>query len=128
MRGLLWHCRCPAARREESACTPFPPVLSLQVLDLLARYLEFRRGPQGGGSGSGDSSGGFLGGYRMLSGRVPAEERDQAIREFNNDPRQDIFAFLLSTRAGGLGINLVSAGEGREWGGQGRKGGLARAL
>lgn len=29
------------------------------------------------------------------------------IDEFNTDP--DIFVFLLSTRAGGLGINLTSA-------------------
>merc|ERR1719420_2431669 len=31
----------------------------------------------------------------------------QAMNEFNNDPTIDVF--LLSTRAGGLGINLVSA-------------------
>ena len=77
------------------------------MLDILARYLEFRCGGGAGGKGSG---GGSLGGYRMLTGRVPAEERDAAIREFNNDPKGEIFAFLLSTRAGGLGINLVSAG------------------
>ena len=32
---------------------------------------------------------------------------NQAMNEFNNDPTIDVF--LLSTRAGGLGINLVSA-------------------
>ena len=73
----------------------------LQVLDLLARYLELRCHDKDGG----------LGGYRVLTGRVAAEDRDTAIREFNNDPKQEIFVFLLSTRAGGLGINLVSAGQ-----------------
>jgi hypothetical protein len=35
------------------------------------------------------------------------DDRQQRIVEFNEDP--SIFAFLLSTRAGGLGINLAGA-------------------
>ena len=35
------------------------------------------------------------------------EERVENIRRFNTDP--EIFVFLLSTRAGGLGVNLTSA-------------------
>jgi SNF2 family DNA or RNA helicase len=50
-----------------------------------------------------------LGQYRVLTGSVAGEERDQSIRDFNHDPRNAIFAFLLSTKAGGLGINLVAA-------------------
>jgi SNF2 family DNA or RNA helicase len=42
-----------------------------------------------------------------LDGSVRGEERYLAIKNFNEE--QDIFVFLLSTRAGGLGINLVSA-------------------
>ncbi|RCN24730.1 helicase protein [Ancylostoma caninum] len=34
-------------------------------------------------------------------------ERQEMINEFNND--DELFIFLLSTRAGGLGINLTSA-------------------
>lgn len=50
-----------------------------------------------------------LGEYRVLTGSSAGEERDEAIRSFNNDPKNDIFTFLLSTKAGGLGINLTAA-------------------
>jgi hypothetical protein len=50
-----------------------------------------------------------LGEYRYLSGESKAQDRDDAIFQFNNDKEDKIFAFLLSTRAGGLGINLVAA-------------------
>lgn len=50
-----------------------------------------------------------LGEYRVLHGGVGAEERDEAMRQFNADPDNRIFTFLLSTRAGGLGINLTGA-------------------
>merc|ERR1719440_1424677 len=45
--------------------------------------------------------------FRRLDGTIAADERRQAMDEFNNDANIDVF--LLSTRAGGLGINLVSA-------------------
>lgn len=45
--------------------------------------------------------------YRRLDGTTALQQRADAIDEFNNDP--DIFVFLLSTRAGGLGLNLVGA-------------------
>ena len=38
---------------------------------------------------------------------IQVMERQERIDSFNSDP--SIFAFLLSTRAGGLGINLVCA-------------------
>ncbi|XP_013385622.1 lymphocyte-specific helicase-like isoform X1 [Lingula anatina] len=45
--------------------------------------------------------------YSRLDGSKGVEERKEQIEAFNTDP--EIFLFLLSTRAGGLGINLVAA-------------------
>ncbi|XP_029685899.1 SWI/SNF-related matrix-associated actin-dependent regulator of chromatin subfamily A containing DEAD/H box 1B-like, partial [Takifugu rubripes] len=45
--------------------------------------------------------------YIRLDGSTPIADRIVLIDEYNTDP--DIFVFLLSTRAGGLGINLTSA-------------------
>ncbi|VDK81836.1 unnamed protein product [Onchocerca ochengi] len=45
--------------------------------------------------------------YRRLDGSVRAEERFAAINRFQAN--SDIFCFLLSTRAGGLGLNLTAA-------------------
>lgn len=42
-----------------------------------------------------------------IDGSVPAEERNAQITAFNEDPECRLF--LLSTRAGGLGINLTAA-------------------
>ena len=46
--------------------------------------------------------------YRRIDGSTVGDERSDAIDEFNA-PDSDIFIFLLSTRAGGLGINLATA-------------------
>lgn len=45
--------------------------------------------------------------YLRLDGQTPVLERQDMIDEFSKDA--DIFVFLLSTRAGGLGINLTAA-------------------
>ncbi|KAK3521725.1 hypothetical protein QTP70_015842 [Hemibagrus guttatus] len=45
--------------------------------------------------------------YIRMDGSTPMSDRIVLIDQFNTD--QDIFVFLLSTRAGGLGINLTSA-------------------
>lgn len=42
-----------------------------------------------------------------IDGSVPQDSRRQQIHDFNNDPQYNLF--LLSTRAGGQGINLASA-------------------
>ncbi|DBA77975.1 hypothetical protein WJX77_009797 [Trebouxia sp. C0004] len=61
-----------------------------KMLDLLDAYLE----------GEGHQT-------CRIDGSVSWQDRQEAIRSFNTDP--NVFVFLLSTRAGGLGINLTSA-------------------
>jgi SWI/SNF-related matrix-associated actin-dependent regulator of chromatin subfamily A member 5 len=46
--------------------------------------------------------------YCRIDGQTPHEERIQAIDEYNK-PNSKKFIFLLTTRAGGLGINLATA-------------------
>lgn len=54
--------------------------------------------------------------YERLDGSIRAEERFSAIRNFSIKSSADInthlstpFIFLISTRAGGVGLNLVAA-------------------
>ena len=42
-----------------------------------------------------------------IDGAVPQDERQRQIKEFNTE--KEVKLFLLSTRAGGLGINLTAA-------------------
>ena len=46
--------------------------------------------------------------YCRIDGQTAHEERIQAIEEYNR-PESEKFIFLLTTRAGGLGINLATA-------------------
>ena len=46
--------------------------------------------------------------YCRLDGQTPHEDRQESITRFNA-PGSDVFVFMLSTRAGGLGINLATA-------------------
>ncbi|OWZ18250.1 hypothetical protein PHMEG_0007693 [Phytophthora megakarya] len=46
--------------------------------------------------------------YCRLDGSTKGEDRDNMMEEFN-EPGSSKFCFLLSTRAGGLGINLATA-------------------
>jgi len=62
-----------------------------QMLDILEDYAVFR---------------GFT--YCRIDGKTATEERTRAIDSFNA-PDSDKFMFLLTTRAGGLGINLYTA-------------------
>jgi len=63
----------------------------VRMLDIIAEYLQQRR---------------FL--FQRLDGSIKGDLRKQALDHFNADGSQD-FCFLLSTRAGGLGINLATA-------------------
>lgn len=46
--------------------------------------------------------------YLRLDGSTKPDDRSVLLRQFN-DPNSDYFVFILSTRAGGLGLNLQSA-------------------
>ena len=63
----------------------------VRMLDILVDYLELRRFP-----------------FQRLDGGIKGELRKNAIEHFNEPGSKD-FCFLLSTRAGGLGINLATA-------------------
>jgi SNF2 family DNA or RNA helicase len=45
--------------------------------------------------------------YLRLDGSTKADDRTSLLNDFNTDP--DLFVFILSTRAGGLGLNLQVA-------------------
>ena len=62
----------------------------VKMLDLLSEYCDFR---------------GFN--YERLDGRIRGAERQKAIDRFETE--KDSFIFMLSTRAGGVGINLTAA-------------------
>lgn len=62
-----------------------------QLMTILEDYLNWR---------------GFL--YLRLDGTTKAEDRGDLLKRFN-DPTSEFFLFLLSTRAGGLGLNLQAA-------------------
>lgn len=62
-----------------------------RLLDILEDYLMYR---------------GYL--YCRIDGNTGGEDRDASIEAFNK-PGSEKFVFLLSTRAGGLGINLATA-------------------
>lgn len=47
-------------------------------------------------------------GYLRLDGTTKSEDRGELLRKFNCK-NSEYFIFLLSTRAGGLGLNLQSA-------------------
>ncbi|KAK3694563.1 CHD1-like protein [Podospora appendiculata] len=63
----------------------------VKMLDILGDYLRIR---------------GYQ--FQRLDGTIPSGPRRMAIDHFNADESDD-FCFLLSTRAGGLGINLMTA-------------------
>jgi len=62
-----------------------------RMLDILEDYLDMR---------------GW--GCHRIDGGVDWRQRQLMMDDFN-DPNSNTFVFLLSTRAGGLGINLIAA-------------------
>ena len=47
--------------------------------------------------------------FLRLDGSTPAPKRQDLVDAFNRSPASSCFAFLLSARAGGVGLNLVGA-------------------
>ena len=45
--------------------------------------------------------------FQRLDGSINANKRQVMVDSFNNDPSQ--YAFLLSSKAGGCGLNLIGA-------------------
>ena len=47
--------------------------------------------------------------FLRLDGSTPASKRQGLVDDFNRSPSSSCFAFLLSAKAGGLGLNLIGA-------------------
>ncbi|KII92162.1 hypothetical protein PLICRDRAFT_50591 [Plicaturopsis crispa FD-325 SS-3] len=47
--------------------------------------------------------------YFRLDGQTPAAKRQEYVNIFNNSSQQSRFLFLLSSKAGGVGLNLIGA-------------------
>jgi DNA repair and recombination protein RAD54B len=47
--------------------------------------------------------------YLRLDGSVPASKRQALVEKFNSTPKTASFAFLLSAKSGGVGLNLIGA-------------------
>ncbi|KAH7066951.1 DNA repair and recombination protein RAD26 [Paraphoma chrysanthemicola] len=47
--------------------------------------------------------------YLRLDGSTPASKRQALVEKFNKTPRSTSFAFLLSAKSGGVGLNLIGA-------------------
>ena len=47
--------------------------------------------------------------FVRLDGRTPSSKRQEIVDNFNRTPASTCFAFLLSAKAGGVGLNLIGA-------------------
>jgi len=47
--------------------------------------------------------------YLRLDGSTPSAKRQELVDEFNRSPASQCFAFLLSAKSGGVGLNLIGA-------------------
>ncbi|XP_053675659.1 uncharacterized protein LOC128725911 [Anopheles nili] len=74
---------------------------SLLTLNLIERFLQRNKIPGSENYWCKNSN------YFRLDGSTVAQEREKLINEFNSNP--NVHLFLVSTRAGSLGINLVGA-------------------
>lgn len=47
--------------------------------------------------------------FLRLDGTTPSSKRQGLVDDFNRSPASSVFAFLLSAKAGGMGLNLIGA-------------------
>ncbi|KAF2715593.1 hypothetical protein K504DRAFT_457746 [Pleomassaria siparia CBS 279.74] len=47
--------------------------------------------------------------YLRLDGSIPSSKRQALVEKFNRTPKTTSFAFLLSAKSGGVGLNLIGA-------------------
>ena len=66
----------------------------VMVLNLITEYLSWRGHP-----------------FEQLTGNTHAFERQKAVDRFQDPDNKDAFIFLISTKAGGCGINLTAANK-----------------
>ncbi|KYN98686.1 chromatin remodeling protein [Plasmodium gaboni] len=79
----------PRLKKENSRVLLFSQMTRL--LDIIDDYCRWKNYP-----------------YLRIDGSTPGDERQIRINQFN-EPNSKYFIFLLSTRAGGIGINLTTA-------------------
>tara|TARA_B110000305_G_scaffold232347_2_gene287144 strand:+ start:858 stop:1316 length:459 start_codon:yes stop_codon:yes gene_type:complete len=68
---------------------------STVTLDIIEKFIQ--------------STGRYSGGYLRLDGGTNTANRDKLVKKFQSDKTQKIF--LISTKAGGMGLNLTSASK-----------------
>ena len=98
-----------------TSLTPHAPPLQVLIfsqmthlMNILEDFMLALAKSDAGAAGLANGKAGAGGyGYVRLDGSTKMADRQAAIDKFNKDPAT--FAFLLSTRAGGLGINLTAA-------------------
>ncbi|XP_030139355.4 helicase ARIP4 isoform X1 [Taeniopygia guttata] len=82
---------------------------SLSTLSVIEEFLAKRLMPSPPGSDGGVHNWVRNINYYRLDGSTSASERERLINQFNDPSNASVWLFLLSTRAGCLGVNLIGA-------------------
>ncbi|KAM6060646.1 helicase ARIP4 isoform 3-T4 [Theristicus caerulescens] len=82
---------------------------SLSTLSVIEEFLAKRPMPSPPGSDGGVHNWVRNINYYRLDGSTSASERERLINQFNDPGNTSVWLFLLSTRAGCLGVNLIGA-------------------
>ncbi|KAJ8370827.1 hypothetical protein SKAU_G00108550 [Synaphobranchus kaupii] len=83
---------------------------SLSTLSVIEEFLAKRPVPSGRGGADGQGQNWVRNiNYYRLDGSTSTSERERLINQFNDPGNSSAWVFLLSTRAGCLGVNLIGA-------------------